>query len=205
MQVAVVDAHQRRVQGLQCTFQLGAVMHFDQYVETDRLGSRRQFGHQHVVQRRDDQQDAVGTDRPRLDDLVRIDHEVLADHRQRTGGPRFLQIGIGALEEVHVGEHRQARRATRLVAAGDLRRDEVFAQHALARRCLLDLGDHCRLLALGPLQQGIGEAARRIGATRQPLDLGQVDARSALGDLLGLAGEDLLQNRRHTHCAFSSL
>jgi hypothetical protein len=41
-------------------------------------------GHLRVVQAGGDQQDAVGAHGARLVDLVRIHHEILAQHRQRT-------------------------------------------------------------------------------------------------------------------------
>ncbi|MNM90401.1 hypothetical protein D3C81_1026610 [compost metagenome] len=179
-------------------------MHFDQHVEVEVLGHRSQFRHARIFQGGHDQQDAVGTDGARFDHLVGIDHEVLADHRQLAGRAGFLQVGIAAKEEVHIGEHRQAGGSAFLVAAGDFGRHEVLAQHALARRSLLDLGDHRRLLALGALQQRVGEAARGVRAARQLFQFGQADAGTTFGDFFDLAGKDLLQNRGHTHCAFSS-
>ena len=35
------------------------------------------------------------------------DGEVLAEHRQRAGGSRSLQIGNGATEAVDIGQHRK--------------------------------------------------------------------------------------------------
>ena len=82
---------------------------------------------------------------PRLEHLVFIDHEVLAQHRQRAGRARLLQVLGRALEELHVGQHRQAGRAMLRIARRDLGRHEALAQHALAGAGLLDLGDHGRL------------------------------------------------------------
>ncbi|MNH24541.1 hypothetical protein D3C79_844810 [compost metagenome] len=180
-------------------------MHFDQDVEADALGGIGKFGHLHVIQRRNDQQHTVSAQGPGFDDLVRIDHEVLADHRQLARGARLLQVDVAALEVVDIGQHRQAGRPALLVADGDVGRNEVFADHALAWRGFVDLGNDCRLLAPGLLDQGLGKAARSIGDCRHTLELRQADPCAALGDFLNLTGENLFQNRRHTHPSFSCL
>ncbi|MNY21018.1 hypothetical protein D3C86_1545370 [compost metagenome] len=174
-------------------------MHLDQHIEVEGLGGRRQLGQLRIGQRRDYQQHAIGAQGAGLDDLVGVDHEILADHRQRTGVARLLQVEVGALEEILVGQHRQTGRTTGLVTAGDVRRDEQLTQHALARRSLLDLGDHRRLLAFGLFLQGPGETTRGIGGTGLLLDFREADDGATLGHFFGLAGEDLLQNGWNAH------
>ena len=149
MQVAVVDTHQRCVEGFQRALKLIAIMDFNQHIQPDTFGYSRQFGHFHVVQRGDDQQHTVGAQCPGFDDLVRVDHEVLANHRQGAGRTRLLQVRIGALEVVDIGQHGQASCTARLVALGNLGRHEVLANHAFARRSLFDFGNHCGLFCLG--------------------------------------------------------
>ena len=205
MQVTVVDAHQRSIEGLQCALQLVAVMHFDQHVQADAFGHGRQLGHLHVIQCRDNQQHAVGTQGTSFDDLVRVDHEILADHRQLARSARLLQERVGTLEVVNIRQHRQAGCPTLLVTDGDLSGYEVFANHAFARRGFLDLGDHGRLLELGLGDQGIGKAAWRLGAFRLRFQLGQAHTGAALGHFFSLAGQDLFQNGWHTHPSFSIL
>ena len=56
-----------------------------------------------------------------------------------------------------------------------------------------------------PSRRALREATLIVGGARQLFQLGDADAGAAFGDFFGLAGQDLLQNRRHTHCAFSSL
>src|SRR5690606_35096690 len=147
-----------------------------------------------IVEPGQDQQHAVGAEHARLVHLVRIDHEVLAQHRQRAGRARLLKVNIGALEIVHVGQHREAGRTAGFVAARDRGRVEVGADHALRGAGLLHLGDH-RGVPGGDLRfDGVGEAAhrRRIGQAR-----GQLRARhacAALGHLLHLAREDAGQH-----------
>ena len=205
MQVTVIHADQRRVEGLQRSLQLIAIVHFHQHIQADALGHGRQLGHLHVIQRGDDQQHAVGAQGTGFDDLVRIDHEILADHRQLARGTRLLQEQVGTLEEVDIGQHGQASRPALLIADGDLGRDEVLTDHAFARRGLLDLGDHGWLLELGLGDQGIGETARRTSAFRLCFQLGQTHTGAALGNFFGLAGQDFFQNGRHTHPSFSIL
>ena len=55
---------------------------------------------------------------------VRINHEVLAQHRQVAGGSGLLQVVGTALEELGVGEHAQAGGTVARVAGGDLGGDE---------------------------------------------------------------------------------
>ncbi len=195
-QVAVVDADHRR-RHLQRALQFVDVMHFHQHVHAQRqrqLGQRGQLG---IVQRGDDQQDAVGAQHARLVHLVGVDDEILAQHRQRAGFAGLLQIGVGALEEVHVGQHRQAAGATELVADGDVGRAEIRADHALGGAGLLHLGDH-RRVAIGHRRlQRAHEATHRRGAGHGGLQLLERALGAALGHFFGLAGQDRLQDVAH--------
>ena len=67
-----------------------------------------------VVDRRHDDQDAVGAPGPRFGDLVGVVHEVLAQDRERGRGARGGEIFRPALERGRIGEHRQASRAAGL-------------------------------------------------------------------------------------------
>jgi len=64
----------------------------------------------------------TATDRARFVNLVRIEREILAQHRQVARSPRLLQVGIAALEEIDIGQHRQARRPSRGITARDVGR-----------------------------------------------------------------------------------
>ena len=72
-----------------------------------------------VAQYCHDQENAVGTERPRLRHLVGVEGEVLAQHRQGNGRARRAQVAVPALEIGLVGEHRQASGAALLVGAGE--------------------------------------------------------------------------------------
>ena len=198
-QVAVVDAEQRRPQA-QRAVEFAAVVHFHQHRQAERQRGGLQVRQLRIVEAGGDQQDAVGPQRTRLDDLVFVDHEILAQHRQRAGGTRLLQVGGRALEEARVGEHAQAGRTAGLVAGGDLGRHEMLAQHTLARARLLDLGDDGRPPGRDPRPQRGLEAAQAAPGLRR-FGIG-APARQAApgpggGDFLALDGDDALQDVRH--------
>jgi hypothetical protein len=87
---------------------------------------------------------AAGARRERLDYLVGVDHEVLAEDRQ-TGAPvRELEIGERAPEAVLLGENRQRGGATALIGRDDVVEGELFADHSGRRRAALVLGDHAQ-------------------------------------------------------------
>jgi hypothetical protein len=90
---------------------------FDQRFDADRARSaekRRDLG---IGERRDDEQDGVGSGRACLDDLVAIDDEVLAQDRQLAGRAGRAQIVEASAEERAVGEDRERLRAARGVGA----------------------------------------------------------------------------------------
>ena len=77
----------------QRALEFGRVVHLDQHRHAERkCGLRLELGHLRVVQAGGDQQDAVGAHRARLEHLVGVDDEVLAQHRQRARRARLSQI-----------------------------------------------------------------------------------------------------------------
>ncbi len=166
-QVAVVDADQPRLQ-LQGALQFILLMNFDQNIHP--IGKRRTFdlGGGPVIDRRHDDQDAVGAQRPRFDHLIGLVDEVLAQRRQAGGVARLAEELRPALERRRVGQHRQTGGAARLISLGQRRRIEIGADQSLRRARLLDLGDQRvvagRHLALDRLQ----EAARRAPPPSPP-------------------------------------
>ena len=114
---------------------------------------------------------AVGTPGARLVDLVGLEHEVLAQHRQLGGVARRGQELRRALEGRRVGQHGEAGRAARLVGAGQRRRVEIRADQALRRARLLDLGDQPEP-PFGPLRSSAAESrADGRGVVRPRLHL----------------------------------
>ncbi len=80
-QVAVVDPDHTRAEAVGA-LHFGLVVDFDQHVHPAFERGGLHLGHVRVVERGDDDQDGVGADRAGFGDLPRIDHEVLAQHRQ---------------------------------------------------------------------------------------------------------------------------
>ena len=107
-------------------------MDFYQHIQANAFGHGRQLSHLHVIQCRDDQQHAVGAQGTGLDNLVRVNHEILADHWQLARRAGLLQEQVAALEEVDIGQYRQAGCAALLVALGNVFRIKELADHALA-------------------------------------------------------------------------
>src|SRR5438874_2844180 len=147
LEVAVVDADQPRAPP-QRALKFALIVDFEQHVHAVVEGRVLEVGRDLVVDRRHDDQDAVGAPRARLDHLVDVIHEILAQHRQAGGRARRHQVLGGALERGVIGQHREAGGAARRIGACMRRRVEVGADEALGRARLLDLGDQ-RIVAGG--------------------------------------------------------
>ena len=98
-QVAVVDSNQRRCKRGHCS-QLALVVNLDQHRHPEALPELLELPQ--FVNRGSgrDQQDAVGADRARFEHLVRIDDEILAQHRKAASRARRREVLAGALENV---------------------------------------------------------------------------------------------------------
>ena len=120
------------------------VVDLDQHVQAEVVRGLVERARGLVVDRRHDDEDAIGAPGARLQHLIGIEEEILAQDRQRRRRARLDQMLRVALERRRVGEHRQAGRAARLIAAGEPRRLEILADQALRRTRLLDLGDERR-------------------------------------------------------------
>ena len=81
-------------------------MYFGQYIQAIFVGGACQFVHLPVFKTGHDQEYAVGAERTRFDNLIRVDHKVLADDRQAASGARGLQMCIAALKKTLVGQYR---------------------------------------------------------------------------------------------------
>ena len=110
----------RSAPGLERDAQLLGVVRLDQHVEAQRARVLTQRLQLLGSERRDDQQDRVGTGGSRLVQLVGIDDEVLAQQRQSAGLAGDAQILERAAEVGSLGEHRQRVSAAALVGARDL-------------------------------------------------------------------------------------
>ncbi len=105
LEVSVVDPDEGRGHG-ECRIQFDAVVDFHQHIEPNLHRTPAQQGQFLPVQDRGNQQDAVRAQRSRFINLVGVDGEILAQHRQGTGIAGGDQIIIGALKKIHIGQHR---------------------------------------------------------------------------------------------------
>jgi hypothetical protein len=62
--------------------ELGRIVDFGDNRHPETESRRLQRREPRVVERSDDEQDAIGAKRARLDDLVLVDDEILAQHRR---------------------------------------------------------------------------------------------------------------------------
>jgi hypothetical protein len=132
------------------------------------------------------------------------------------GRARRAQGFRRALKKLAVGQHRQAGRAVACVIGGDFGRREMFADHALRRAGLLDLGDHRDALDQRPMRRPI--SADFFGVNAAP-DRAEEIARCGLRqgfvtqrgewfdggrgcDFSALDGENFLQNVGHRSMAY---
>ena len=182
--------------------ELRRVVHLHQDIHAEVRRERRQLVELRVAKGGDDEEDAVRPQRARFIDLIGVDREVLAQHRQSARRSRLREMAIGALEERLVGEHRQGRRASRGVVVRDRVRVEVLAQHPLARRRLLQLRDHRGLSGRDAGAERRGESAGRSLRLGLLAEHPQRRALGPLGDLARLVADDAQEHVRTvpTHC-----
>lgn len=196
VQVAVVNADQRRFE-LQGARQFRLVMHLDQHRHIQRHRQRLESLHLRVIQAGGNQQNTVSAHDAGFIDLVGVDDEILAQHRQAARGARLLQVVNAALKKLLVGQHRQAGRAELGIALGDVCGNEVGAQHALGRTRLLDFGNHGWVASRDFGAQRTDKIPRvhaRLGVLAHG---GQRLAADGFGDFLALDGNDFVQNVTH--------
>ena len=176
---------------------LGLVMHFGEHVHAEigrRLGQVSRRG---VVDRRHDDEDAIGAERAGLHHLVGVDHEVLAQDGEGGRLARGGQIIGASLEGGRVGQHRQAGGAAHFISARQRRRIELGADQALRRARFLDLGDEGELAFGDARPHSIGERPHRrlsLGAGAQGAAIGR---RLGGFDLFALIGEDGVEHLGH--------
>ena len=183
-QVAVVDADQRRRAAAARASSSAPSCTSTSTAMPSARRLRLEVGQLGVVEAGRDQQDAVGPHRPRLEHLVGVDDEVLAQHRQRAGRTRLLEKGRCALEELGVGQHAQA------------------ARHAARSWRAISAGLKCSrstpLLGLAFLISAITAAApaaicaRRLATKSRCPPSDSASRRSEAGSRRGLRGRDLL-------------
>ena len=82
----------RREREAQRALKLGLVVDLEQHVHAERERRAFEIARRRVVDRRHDDEDAVGAPGARLDHLIGLVHEILAQHRQRRRRARRGQV-----------------------------------------------------------------------------------------------------------------
>ena len=200
VEIPRVDADEGRI-GRQCTLELGRTVGLDQGVQPGLARGGEQEAQPIVGHGADDDEDGRRTERTRLPDLVRVDGEVLAQHRN-AGASCRNEVIVAAAEARRLGEHRQRggpgprvagrEEASRLGPFGDVR-------EAPGRgRGTLELGDDGELHGVakrGLEARGVGHrrgAPAQLAQRRHPCvaaraDPRGVDERREHGHAAGLA------------------
>ena len=156
-----------------------------------------------IIERRHDDQDAIGAMSAGLDHLIGVVHEILAQHRQRGGGARGDHEVEVTLERRRIGQHRKARRAAGFIGARERGRIEIGADQAFRRRGLFHFCDQ-RVVAMRELLPNRPDkTARRRCRLRQGFDTRKRMRALGGGDLVALVGFDLGQDIGHSDPAFS--
>ena len=128
-QIAVVDADHAGA-AADGARQLLAVVHLDQRRQPQLPGTRLQRLERRLIERGDDQQHGVGPRGTRLEQLVLVHHEVLAQQRHVHGRAHGLQVRQRAVEERRLGEHRDGGGAAPGIGARNPHRVVIGRQHA---------------------------------------------------------------------------
>ena len=158
-------------------------MRFDQHREAEAHRHRFQLAHASQIERRHDQQNAIGTRRARFINLIRVNHEIFTQHRQRAGGARRFHMFDIALKKLLIRQHRQARRAVLLVTFCDQRGFKCFTQHAFAGAGLFDFSNDRGFSRRDFCAQCAGKITRRQCRVGVPLYIGQRRGKLGSGDL----------------------
>ena len=190
-------------------------MYFDENRHAERMRQRFEFAHLFerimfkIVQFfsaeiivhgecRDDKQNAVRAHRTRFRDLVFLEHEILAQYRQLTGGASLLQVFGRAHEILPVGQHGQARRAMFFIRCRNFGGIETqmwcmrrlrAAQYAFAWAGLFDFGNYGGLPGGDFVLNGRGEIARGWRGFCRSHHFGEWGLRFGRGDFLHLGGQ----------------
>ena len=139
-EIAVVDADQVRA-GFEGDGEFAGVVNLDEGAEAIARGGFAEIANLARGEDGGDQQDGIGAVGRGLEDLRRVDGEILAQDGEGYGGAGAFEIGQAALEKWLVGEHAEGGGSARFVGAGDAGRVEIVGEDALAGRGFLDLGD----------------------------------------------------------------
>src|ERR1700730_9027961 len=118
VQVAVIDSDQG-CRKPERPVQLRGVVHFDQNAHAELMCAGLERGQPRILESGNDQENAIGTERSRLQHLVLVDHKIFAQCRQAASLARCVQMLRASLEIIPIGQYRKTRRSSGLVTPGD--------------------------------------------------------------------------------------
>jgi hypothetical protein len=119
-------------------------VHLDERGDAGLGRERQQRLERSRLERPDNQQDRIGAGGRRLQDLVALDDEILAQQRHANGRPNRFQVRERAVEKRGLREHRDRRRPGCRVGPRMIRRVVLLPQDPARRRSPLALRDHAR-------------------------------------------------------------
>src|SRR5262249_40866039 len=164
LEIPVIDADKSRARLERC-FQLLCRVHFDQSVEAKLLGLGAEFLQLLPLEQGYDQKNRVGSEAARLDQVIAVEREILAQQRKRSRVLDRRKVVEAALKIFLLGQDGKRARAAGREVARDLDGLEIAADQSLRRRGALHLRDN----APRPARHRGGEAARRAGEPRPVL------------------------------------
>ena len=165
-QIAVVDADEPRLQR-QGAGELMFVVDFDQHIHLEIMRRLVECARRVVLDGSHDDEDRVGAPGARLEHLIGIIHEVLAQNGQMHRAARGDEMLWPALERRRVGQNREACGMALRIGDRQRRRIEIGADQAFRRAGLLDFARSARTGRLRARPAiGLDEAARRILVAR---------------------------------------
>ena len=166
-------------------------MHLDQRRHPQPLRLLAHSDQLNVRERGDDEQDEVGAVGPRLEELIRLHHEVLAQHGDPHGGAHRVKVGQRPGEASLLSEDGDRGGSAGGIRTRQGRRVGNVREGALAGAGPLDLSDHGDA-GSGPQGGLCVEGGRH---RRDPgLEVSQARAGDAVSEIEADASNDLVEN-----------
>lgn len=177
-------------------------MDLEERVESRRVGGGEKSGDLGVIQGAHDDQDGAGSGFRGLENLDRMDHEILSQAGQGWGRrPKVsrdrAEIVERSTEVLVIGQHGKGTCGGGLIALGLGHGRDVGRDRARGGGASLDFGDDPEL-AVGRSQGG-SEGRRARQALAERAQLAEVDGADGGGDLLPLPRHDFGKLVGHVH------
>lgn len=200
-EVTVIHADDARAV-IQGAAEFVLAMDLKERVESRRVGGGEKSGDLGVVQGTHDDQDGTGSGFHGLENLDRVDHEILPQAGQGWGRrPKVSRDRAEIVERstkvLVVGQHGKGTRGGGLVALGLSHGRDVGRDRARGRGTALDFGDDAELTV--GRSQGGSEGRRARQALAERAQLAEVDGADGGGDLLPLPRHDFGKLVGHVH------